>query len=117
MSSILGQAKEVYASQMIEISAATGLGVEDLKERLLKLVKADGFKAGNTIVTNARHHENLLQVAQALALTWEALEKELSNDFLAMEVRQALHYLGELTGEITTEDLLGNIFSKFCIGK
>ncbi len=105
------------APHVLKLSAATGLGIEELKEQLLKLVKADGFKSGNTVVTNARHHENLLQVAKALQLTLEALDKELSNDFLAMEVRQALHYLGELTGEITTDDLLGNIFSKFCIGK
>jgi tRNA modification GTPase len=101
----------------IHISASSGLGIEALKERLLKLVKADGFKSGNTIVTNARHHENLVKVAAALQLTIDALDKDLSNDFLALEVRQALHYLGELTGTITTEDLLGNIFSKFCIGK
>lgn len=101
----------------IHISASTGLGIEELKERLLKLVKVDGFKSGNTIVTNARHHENLLKVASALQLTIDALTNDLSNDFLALEIRQALHYLGELTGTITTEDLLGNIFSKFCIGK
>lgn len=99
------------------ISASTGVGLDALKDRLLSLVKADGFKSGNTIVTNARHYENLVKVTQALHLTIEALDKNLSNDFLAMEVRQALHYLGELTGSITTEDLLGNIFSKFCIGK
>ena len=101
----------------LSISASTGLGIEELKERLLQLVKVDGFKSGNTIVTNARHHENLLKVASALQLTIDALTNDLSNDFLALEIRQALHYLGELTGKITTEDLLGNIFSKFCIGK
>lgn len=104
-------------SDTLSISASTGFGIEELKERLLKLVKADGFKSGNTIVTNARHHENLVKVANALQLTVDALDNNLSNDFLALEVRQALHYLGELTGTITTEDLLGNIFSKFCIGK
>ncbi len=101
----------------LSISASTGLGIEELKERLLKLVKVDGFKSGNTIVTNARHHENLVKIAAALQLTIDALNNNLSNDFLALEIRQALHYLGELTGTITTEDLLGNIFSKFCIGK
>jgi tRNA modification GTPase len=101
----------------IPISAATGKGIEQLKEALLKLIKADGFKSGNTVVTNARHHQNLTKVAQALSSTTQALDQQLSNDFLALEVRQALYYLGELTGTITTEDLLGNIFSRFCIGK
>lgn len=101
----------------VRISAKTGEGMEDLKRELLRQVKADGFRTGNTVVTNARHHENLVKVANALQLTIDALDKNLSNDFLAMEVRQALHYLGELTGTITTDDLLGNIFSKFCIGK
>lgn len=106
-----------YTWPIVRISASTGHGLEELKEQLLKLVKADGFKTGNTLVTNARHHENLVKVANALRYTLDALSNQLSNDFLALEVRQALHYLGELTGQITTEDLLGNIFSKFCIGK
>lgn len=101
----------------LKLSAKTGQGLEELKRELLKKVKADGFKTGNTVVTNARHHENLVKVSNALQLTIDALDRQLSNDFLAMEVRQALHYLGELTGTITTDDLLGNIFSKFCIGK
>ena len=101
----------------INISASNKSNLEELKNRLLKLVNADSFKSGNTVITNARHHENLTKVASALKLTIDALDRSLSNDFLALEVRQALYYLGELTGTITTEDLLGNIFSKFCIGK
>ncbi len=101
----------------IHISAANKSNLDQLKSRLLKLVNADSFRSGNTVITNARHHENLTKVAGALKLTIDALENNLSNDFLALEIRQALYYLGELTGSITTEDLLGNIFSKFCIGK
>lgn len=112
-----GEISPQLLENSIPISAATGNGIEQLKEALLKLVKADGFKTGNTVVTNARHHQNLTKVSQALSSTTLALDQQLSNDFLALEVRQALYYLGELTGTITTEDLLGNIFSRFCIGK
>ncbi|HAR19432.1 MAG TPA: hypothetical protein DCR46_02150 [Cytophagales bacterium] len=112
-----GEISPKLLENSIPISAATGNGIEQLKEALLKLVKADGFKTGNTVVTNARHHQNLTKVSQALSSTTLALDQQLSNDFLALEVRQALYYLGELTGTITTEDLLGNIFSRFCIGK
>ena len=101
----------------VNISAAKKSNLDELKSRLLNLVNADSFRSGNTVITNARHHENLLKVDATLKLTIEALDKNLSNDFLALEIRQALYYLGELTGTITTEDLLGNIFSKFCIGK
>ena len=101
----------------INISAANKTNLEELKTRLLTLINADSFRSGNTVITNARHHENLTKVSGALDLTIDALDRNLSNDFLALEIRQALYYLGELTGIITTDDLLGNIFSKFCIGK
>jgi tRNA modification GTPase len=68
-------------------------------------------------VTNARHFHALQQVAASLATIHEGLDELLPGDLLALDIRHCLHYLGEITGEITTEDRLDYIFSKFCIGK
>jgi tRNA modification GTPase len=69
------------------------------------------------MVTNLRHYQNLLQTHEALDRVLNGMHTGITGDFLAMDIRQSLHYLGEITGAITTEDLLENIFSKFCIGK
>lgn len=99
------------------ISAATKENLDALKERILEVVNLDNFKTGDTIVTNIRHYDNLLKTRNALMDVVNSLDNNITGDFLAMDIRQALHYLGEITGEITTDDLLANIFSKFCIGK
>jgi tRNA modification GTPase len=99
------------------ISASNKQNLEDLKEKLLEKVNADQFKTGNTIVTNIRHYESLLNTRQALEAVINSINGGVSNDFVAFDIRQALHHLGEITGEITSDDLLANIFSKFCIGK
>ncbi len=70
-----------------------------------------------TLVTNLRHYESLQETRKALNDVAKGIEQSVTNDLLALDIRQALHHLGEITGEITTEDLLENIFSKFCIGK
>ena len=75
----------------------------------------EGFRTGDTIVTNLRHYESLYNARKLLEDVLNSLNSSLSGDLLAMDVRQVLHYLGEIAGEITTDDLLGNIFSKFNI--
>ena len=102
---------------MIQISAKSDENVEQLKSSLIKLVHMDQFTTGDTIVTNMRHIESLTNTQTALDDVLKGIDNEVTGDFLAMDIRQALHHLGEITGEITTDDLLGNIFSKFCIGK
>ncbi|MFY0652498.1 MAG: hypothetical protein JXQ96_10715 [Cyclobacteriaceae bacterium] len=77
----------------------------------------DNFQPGNVVVTNARHHQSLVNTQQALHAVLKGIDDQITNDFLAQDIRHSLHYLGEITGEITTDDLLANIFSKFCIGK
>lgn len=99
------------------ISAATKDNLDALKDRILEVVNLDDFKTGDTIVTNIRHYDNLLKTRNALMDVLNGLDNNITGDFLAMDIRQSLHYLGEITGEITTDDLLANIFSKFCIGK
>lgn len=102
---------------MLFLSAKDNDHVEKLKERILELVNLDKFKRGDTVVTNIRHYDSLLQTRNSLMDVINGIDNQVTNDFVAMDIRQALHYLGEITGEITTDDLLANIFSKFCIGK
>lgn len=102
---------------MLFISAGNKENLELLKARILELVNLDKFRTGNTIVTNVRHYDSLTKTRESLLEVLGGLEQLVTNDFLAMDIRRALHYLGEITGEVTTDDLLVNIFSKFCIGK
>jgi tRNA modification GTPase len=99
------------------ISAADKTNMHGLKDRLLDLFKIRTVTTGDVLVTNLRHYQNLLQTNEALTRVLDSMNNNITGDFLAMDIRQALHYLGEITGSITTEDLLDNIFSKFCIGK
>jgi tRNA modification GTPase len=99
------------------ISAGKKENLEGLKARILELVNTNKFRTGNTLVTNVRHYDSLNQTRVALLEVLGGLDGQVTSDFLAMDIRRALHYLGEITGEVTTDDLLAIIFSKFCIGK
>jgi len=101
----------------IFICAGKKENLETLKSRVLELVNLDKFRTGNTIVTNVRHYDSLTKTRESLLDILAGLDNEVTNDFVAMDIRRSLHYLGEITGEVTTDDLLANIFSKFCIGK
>jgi tRNA modification GTPase len=103
--------------KLLLISAAHHTHITELKEKILSLFHIDKVKAGDVLVTNVRHYHNLHQTDEALLRVLAGLNSGTTGDFLAMDIRQALHYLGEITGAITTDDLLENIFSKFCIGK
>jgi tRNA modification GTPase len=102
---------------IIYISATENKGIEEMKDQLLEMVNNQSVKSGNTIVTNMRHYESLQKTREALVSVLEAIDQNLTGDLLAEDIRQALFHLGEITGEITTDDLLDTIFSKFCIGK
>ncbi|HET8861262.1 tRNA uridine-5-carboxymethylaminomethyl(34) synthesis GTPase MnmE [Marivirga sp.] len=99
------------------ISAINKDGLEALKSKLVETVNLDNFKTGDTVVTNIRHYDNLVQTQNSLSSVLRGLDSNITGDFLALDIRHALRFLGEITGEITTDDLLANIFSKFCIGK
>ncbi|WP_375580579.1 tRNA uridine-5-carboxymethylaminomethyl(34) synthesis GTPase MnmE [Marivirga tractuosa] len=99
------------------ISAINKEGLEALKSKLVETVNLDNFKTGDTVVTNIRHYDNLVQTQNSLNAVLRGLDSNITGDFLALDIRHALRFLGEITGEITTDDLLANIFSKFCIGK
>jgi tRNA modification GTPase len=102
---------------IIPLSAANQLGVDMLKKELVNKVRENKVSGGQTIVTNSRHYQGLLRTNQALEKVKSSIADQVTGDFLALDIREALHHLGEITGEITTDDLLDNIFSKFCIGK
>jgi len=102
---------------IIFISAKDHKHLEVLKERMVDKVISGQVQTEDTIVTNARHYHALKEVAKSLADIKQGLDNKLAGDLLALDIRRALHYLGEITGEITNEDQLDYIFSKFCIGK
>lgn len=101
----------------IPISASLKMNLDYLREKLYDTALAGKINQESTIVTNARHYDALRRADESLADALEGLRNGITGDFLAMDIRRSLTYLGEITGEITTEDLLDQIFSKFCIGK
>jgi tRNA modification GTPase len=111
-------AAEVQARfpEEVLISAKEEWGIDVLKQRLVDLV-LKGEAADGTMVTNARHFEALRKVDESLRTIRSGLDESLPGDLLSLDIRHCLHYLGEITGEITSEDRLDYIFSKFCIGK
>jgi len=102
---------------LVKLSAREGSGIEELKKDLVAYLKEDPAASQQVIVSNARHYEALKKAEGSLLAVKEGLENEVSSDLVAMDIRQGIYYLGEITGQISTDDLLGNIFSKFCIGK
>lgn len=99
------------------ISAKMDLGLDELKSRLLHMVNYEQLGTNQTFVTNARHYECLVNTRTALIGASKGMDEQISGDLLAQDIRQALFHLGSITGEVSADDLLGNIFSKFCIGK
>ena len=105
------------AEQWIPISAANEMNIEYLKERLYQTVVGNQVSMDSAIISNLRHYDALQKAQESLEAVIQGLENVVTTDFIAMDIRRALAYLGEITGEISTEDLLDNIFSRFCIGK
>ena len=103
--------------EMIFISAKKQLNINELKNKLLSLFDARTVSATDTIVTNARHASSLTNANLALKKVLEGLHNNIVPDLLALDIRYALNEIGLITGEVSNEDLLNNIFSKFCIGK
>lgn len=102
---------------LVFISARDHTGLDKLKNRLGKVLEKEKLAQDEVIVTNLRHYEALAKVSDSLGRVMEGLEKGIPEDLVATDIRQTIHYLGEITGEITTDEILGNIFKNFCIGK
>ncbi|MFO7923866.1 MAG: tRNA uridine-5-carboxymethylaminomethyl(34) synthesis GTPase MnmE [Bacteroidales bacterium] len=102
---------------IIEISAKTNSGLDRLRSLLVSIIQQEKPGENEIIVTSMRHYHALKNAHEAVLRASEGLKYQLPGDLLAMDIREVLHYLGEITGEITTDEILGNIFKNFCIGK
>jgi tRNA modification GTPase len=103
--------------EYISISAKNSTQVAVLERKLVNLAMADKPTESGVVVTNVRHFEALKHSHEAILRVIEGVNNQIPSDLLAMDIRETLHYLGEITGEITTDEILGNIFKNFCIGK
>lgn len=99
------------------ISAKFNIGIDELKNTLLSFVNTGALRNNETIVTNTRHYDSLLKALEEVQKVKWGLDAGISSDLMAIDIRSALYYFGEITGEVTNDELLGNIFANFCIGK
>ena len=102
---------------VVAISAKRDSDIEALRELIVNTASMPDVEADAVIVTNARHYEALIRAREALTRAIDGLNSGLSGDLLDQDIRECLHWLGEITGEITTDNILGEIFAHFCIGK
>ena len=109
--------REPEGKDVFYISALNGEGIDFLKKGLLGLVLGNPLSESSVVVTSVRHRDALQRARKSLGLAAETLKAGKSSEFVALDLRGGLNSLGEITGEITNEDILNNIFSKFCIGK
>jgi tRNA modification GTPase len=103
--------------EQLFISAKEKQHIDELKQLIYQKAVKGQLSGDETLITNIRHLEALQKTEQALTQVLNGLDNQVTSDFLSMDIKQGLHYLGEITGAVTTDDLLDNIFSKFCIGK
>ena len=108
---------KVALPELILMSAKNQVGLPELEKALLNIIGLDQANASGTLVTNIRHYQQLVQTQETLIGVLNALKTGLTGDLIAQDLRYALHHLGEITGQISNDDLLKNIFGKFCIGK
>jgi tRNA modification GTPase len=111
LTTVNGQPTTIY------ISAKNKEGIEDLKTQLMSFVNTGALRNNETIVTNTRHYDSLLKALEEIQKVRFGMDTHLSSDLMAIDIKQALYYFGEITGEVTNDELLGNIFANFCIGK
>ncbi|RDI10399.1 tRNA uridine-5-carboxymethylaminomethyl(34) synthesis GTPase MnmE [Flavobacterium sp. AG291] len=113
------QKKEILSviPELLLISAKENIGVEELKDKLLSFVNTGALRNNETIVTNTRHYDSLLKALEEIQKVQFGLQSGLPADLMAIDIRQALYFFGEITGQVTNDELLGNIFANFCIGK
>lgn len=103
--------------EIISISAKENSGIQTMTNELTKLVQIGALNSGETIVTNSRHYDALLKALDEIKKVEEGVLSGISSDLLAIDIRETLYYFGLITGEVSNDELLGNIFSNFCIGK
>ena len=106
-----------HNTQLITISAKNNIGIETLKSQLLSFVNTGALRNNETIITNTRHYDSLLKALDEIQKVKHGLETNLSSDLMAIDIKEALYHFGMITGQVTNDELLGNIFENFCIGK
>ncbi len=111
------QAIEEQIANALIISAKSGDGIEALKQQLLSLVNTGALRNNETIITNARHYDALIKALEEIQKVKFGLQSGLSSDLMAIDIREALYHFGLITGQVSNDELLGNIFANFCIGK
>ncbi|WP_026475692.1 tRNA uridine-5-carboxymethylaminomethyl(34) synthesis GTPase MnmE [Alkaliflexus imshenetskii] len=104
-------------NSVVPLSAKYKVNLDKLTDELLRTINLQAVDNDEVIVTNARHHEALSNALESILRVKEGLHNGISGDFLAQDIREVLHYLGSITGQISTDEILGNIFKHFCIGK
>ena len=120
---MIGQIKGICAGAdlspiaVLPISAKNGAGIDELKSLLVSTQNINVTDQNNTLVTNLRHYEALLDAQRALDRVEDGLTAGIPTDLVSQDIREAMYHLGSIVGEIDTDEILGNIFSKFCIGK
>ena len=114
---ILNELFAPFDCETIQISAKKKLNTHELQKALIRAAQMPQITGDDVIVSNVRHYEALKNAQNAIDRVIAGLNRNLSGEFLSQDIRECLHFLGEITGEISTDEILGNIFSKFCIGK
>ena len=115
--SSMSQKLEALNLKPILMSAKEKQGIDELKNLLLSFVNTGALRNNETIITNSRHYDSLIKALEEIQKVSFGLNSGLSSDLMAIDIKQALYYFGEITGEVTNDELLGNIFANFCIGK
>jgi len=114
---ILSQLFEQFEGERIYISARERINTEGLKKSLISAAQLPEIHSGDVVVNNIRHFEALKKAQSSILRVIEGLDSEISGDFLSQDIRECMYHLGEITGQISNNEILGNIFGKFCIGK
>ena len=105
------------ADSPLQISAKCNIGIDSLRTALRKCTDTSHLNSSSVVVTNMRHYAALEKASESLEAALTAMDNNLPSDLLSEDIRQTLHHLGEITGDITSDDILHSIFANFCIGK
>ena len=108
---------EQFEGERIYISARERINTEGLKKALIQAAQLPEITSADVVVSNIRHYEALQNAHSAICRVIDGIEIGISGDFLSQDIRECMHFLGEITGQISNDEILGNIFGKFCIGK
>jgi len=114
---VLTQLFEQFDGERIYISARERINTDGLQKALIEAAQLPEINSGDVVVSNIRHYEALVNAHSAICRVIDGLDAGISGDFLSQDIRGCMHFLGEITGQISNDEILGNIFGKFCIGK